>query len=94
MPVRDGEAVDRSAHWSDQEVDERAFKDARLGHRFADTLKQLGDGMGGPIPFPCQDWANTKAAYRFFSNAKVEEGHILTRCRWRIVDACRAFQAS
>ncbi len=78
MAVRDGEAVDRPAHWSDQEVDEGAFKDARLGRRFADLLKQLGDGMGGSIPFACQDWANTKAAYRFFSNAKVEEGDILS----------------
>jgi hypothetical protein len=82
---------DGSAHWSDQEVDEAAFKDARLGRRFADLLRQLGDGMGGSIPFACQDWANTKAAYRFFSNGKVEEGDILsghfaaTRARY---DAC------
>jgi transposase-like protein len=91
MSVQDGEAIDRSAHWSDQEVDEAAFKDARLGRRFADLLKQLGDGMGGSIPLACQDWANTKAAYRFFSNTKVEEGDILsghfaaTRARY---DAC------
>ncbi|MBP7648464.1 MAG: hypothetical protein KA085_18135 [Phenylobacterium sp.] len=43
------------------------------------------------LPFAFQDWANTKAAYRFFSNAKVEEGDILsghfaaTRTRF---DAC------
>lgn len=70
---------DGSTHWSDQEVDETAFKDARLGRRFADLLKQLGEGMGGSIPFACQDWANTKAANnRFFSNAKVEESDILS----------------
>lgn len=80
-----------SVHWSDQEVDETAFKDVRLGRRFASILKQLGDGMGGSIPFACQDWASTKAAYRFFSNSKVEEGDILrghfeaTRARY---DAC------
>ena len=79
------------AHWSEHEVDERAFKDARLGRRFADLLKRLGDGMGGSIPFACQDWANTKAAYRFFANDRVEEGDILkghfasTRMRY---DAC------
>ncbi|WP_435656674.1 IS4/Tn5 family transposase DNA-binding protein [Brucella pituitosa] len=33
--------------------------------------------MGGSIPFACRDWANTKAAYRFFSNPNVEEGDIL-----------------
>lgn len=70
--------IDGSVHWTDLEVDEAAFKDARLGRRFADLLKQFGDGMGGSIPFACQDWANTKAAYRFFSNAKVEEADILS----------------
>ena len=33
--------------------------------------------MGGSIPFACQDWSNTKAAYRFFSNPRVEESEIL-----------------
>ncbi|WP_234811063.1 transposase DNA-binding-containing protein [Xaviernesmea oryzae] len=31
----------------------------------------------GSILFACQDWANTKAAYRFFSNPSVDEGDIL-----------------
>jgi Transposase DNA-binding len=26
----------------------------------------------------CQDWANTKAAYRFFSNERVDEDAILS----------------
>ncbi len=34
--------------------------------------------MGQSVPFACQDWANTKAAYRFFSNDKVSEEDILT----------------
>lgn len=64
-------------HWSQSEVDETAFKDARLGRRFCDLLCRLSDRMGGTIPLACQDWARTKAAYRFFSNPKVEEGDIL-----------------
>lgn len=64
-------------HWSRSEVDETAFKDARLGRRFGDLLCRLSDRMGGTIPLACQDWASTKAAYRFFSNPKVEEGDIL-----------------
>lgn len=31
----------------------------------------------GSIPFACQDWANVKAAYRFFSNERVSEQEIL-----------------
>jgi hypothetical protein len=33
--------------------------------------------MGESIPLVCQDWANTKAAYRFFSNERVTEKDIL-----------------
>src|SRR5690349_9752417 len=33
--------------------------------------------MGQSIPLACQDWANTKAAYRFFSNDRVSEADIL-----------------
>ncbi len=29
------------------------------------------------IPFACQDWANTKAAYRFLDNENVSESEIL-----------------
>lgn len=29
------------------------------------------------IPFACQDWANTKAAYRFLSNERVKEDKLL-----------------
>ncbi|WP_247523058.1 transposase [Bradyrhizobium sp. 145] len=55
---RDESAV---AHWTEREIDKTAFKDARLGQRFGELLRQIGDGMGGSIPFACQDWANTKA---------------------------------
>jgi hypothetical protein len=34
--------------------------------------------VGQTIPFVCQDWANTKAAYRFFSNERVDEEAILS----------------
>lgn len=59
-------------------IDKSAFKDARLGRRSSELLRQIGDGMGGSIPFACQDWASTKAAYRFFANERVEEGDILS----------------
>lgn len=79
-------------HWSHGEIDESAFSDARLGRRCGDLLCRLSDRMGGTIPLACQDWASTKAAYRFFSNPKVEEGDILaghfdaTRQRFAVTD--------
>jgi hypothetical protein len=69
--------TEQSAHWSDSEIDVSAFEDIRLGRRFGELVKQLGNAMGETIPLACQDWANTKAAYRFFSNARVKESDIL-----------------
>lgn len=40
-------------------------------------LGQMSGAIGDPIPAACQDWANTKAAYRFFSDDTVSEGEIL-----------------
>lgn len=77
MSVENDKLVRLGDHWSRSEVDETAFKDARLGRRCGDLLCRLSDRMGGTIPLACQDWASTKAAYRFFSNPKVEEGDIL-----------------
>src|SRR5258707_13043431 len=64
--------------WVDLEIEGCDFKDERLGKRFRTLLGQIGSAMGQSVPFACQDWANTKAAYRFFSNDKVSEEDILT----------------
>ena len=71
-----GMAVAQSS-WIDQELSESDFKDARLGKRFRILLQRLWTGVGESIPFVCQDWANTKAAYRFFANERVTEADIL-----------------
>ncbi len=67
-----------SAHWTEREVDEAAFKDARLGRRCAELVKKIGEAMGESIPYASQDRANAKAAYRFLSNARVDERDILS----------------
>lgn len=40
-------------------------------------LGQLAQAPGQSIALVCQDWANTKAAYRFLSNLRVSEADIL-----------------
>jgi hypothetical protein len=65
-------------HWTQTEVGPAAFVDALLGRRFGELLRQLAEGMGGSIPLACQDWASTKAAYMFLTNARVDEAHILS----------------
>ena len=39
--------------------------------------RRMEAGFGESIPLACQDWAGTKAAYRFFSNDRVTEEDIL-----------------
>ena len=65
------------AGWLEREVAGCQFQDIRHGKRFRVLVDQLSGQMGGSIPFACQDWAETKAAYRFLSNARVDEGKIL-----------------
>jgi Transposase DNA-binding/Transposase DDE domain len=63
--------------WIAQELAGSEFRDARLNKRFRKFFKQLSDDLGESIPLICQDWANTKAAYRFLSNPRVTEAEIL-----------------
>jgi hypothetical protein len=63
--------------WFDRELAGCNFADERLNKRLRKLLGQIGSAMGQSIPLVCQDWANTKAAYRFFSNDRVSEADIL-----------------
>jgi Transposase DNA-binding len=63
--------------WVEQELSGCSFKDKRLGLRLRKILTHLASKPGGSIPLACQDWAGTKAAYRFFDNSRLDEGEIL-----------------
>lgn len=54
------------------------FQDARLHQRLQRLVLQLETRLGQSIPLACQDWNNTKAAYRFLSNRRVGEQAILS----------------
>lgn len=51
--------------------------DIRLNRRLGAMLEALGERPGKSLPTAFQDWSNTKAAYRFFSNGNVSEDKIL-----------------
>jgi hypothetical protein len=63
--------------WLDGELAGCSLADERLNKRLRKLLAQIGNAMGQSIPLVCQDWANAKAAYRFFSNERVSEADIL-----------------
>jgi Transposase DNA-binding len=66
------------ATWVETETAQSDFGDERLAKRFHQLLSTMGGSMGDSIPLACADWANTKAAYRFLSNDRVNEYDILS----------------
>jgi hypothetical protein len=63
--------------WFDRELAGCRFSDGRLAKRLRTLVERMEGAMGASIPLACQDWANTKAAYRFFSNDRVSDEEIL-----------------
>jgi len=63
--------------WVEREIEGCEFPDQRLKTRFSKLLSRLGEKIGAALPAACQDWAATKAAYRFFDNPRVDESIIL-----------------
>lgn len=63
--------------WVERETAGCELGDARLNRRLGAMLAALGERPGRSLPTAFQDWANTKAAYRFFANDKVSEDKIL-----------------
>jgi hypothetical protein len=63
--------------WVERELQGCEFPDERLKTRMGKLLGELGKRIGDTLPTACQDWAATKAAYRFFSNPRVNESLIL-----------------
>ena len=74
---RDPASSSGSESWIDREAAGGEFRDVRLDKRFRKLIEQVESSRGPSIPLACQDWANTKAAYRFLSNDRVSEEKIL-----------------
>jgi len=66
------------SQWSDKETEHCQFQDKRIGNRFRQILNAVGSLPGASIPQACQDWAETKAVYRFLSNERVNAQNILS----------------
>jgi Transposase DNA-binding len=64
-PLRvDHATASQTKTWIERELVGSEFTDVRLNKRFRKLFQQLSEGTGESIPLVCQDWANTKAAYR------------------------------
>ena len=63
--------------WATEEFSKLRLKDRRLDQRCQKMAGALEQQSTEPINQACEDWADTKAAYRFFDNPKVAPDKIL-----------------
>lgn len=68
-----GEAVG----WAMNEFSELDLGDKRLSNRLIQLCESFSESPESPINQACADWAETKAAYRFFQNDKADASKIM-----------------
>lgn len=66
-----------SKNWAEKEFNLADLGDERLNQRLIKLADSFSKSPESPINHACQDWAQTKAAYRFFGNEKVSYKEIL-----------------
>ena len=64
--------------WASEEFADVDLGDKRLNTRLMRICDSFSESPESPINQACADWAESKAAYRFFQNDNVEEGDILS----------------
>lgn len=72
--------------WSEAELTGIDFGDERLNKRVVKLTAQLSQQPQAFINQACQDWADTKAAYRFFDNEKVKSSQIIAAHRNSVIE--------
>ena len=78
------------ASWAQEELGGAEFGDARLGSRLVEIAGAFLDAPEGSIPRATGSWAASKAAYRFFSNRKVDPQNIYDRHRLSVIERSRS----
>ena len=77
---------EREASWAAEEFAQVSLGDKRLDARLITLCDRFSDAPESPINQACRDWAETKAAYRFFQNENVVVGEILAAHRCKTVE--------
>lgn len=71
--------------WAAEEFAEVSLGDKRLDARLIKLCERFSDTPESPINQACADWAETKAAYRFFRNENVAVSEIMAAHRHKTV---------
>ena len=78
------------AGWATEEFEDVCLGDKRLDARLITLCDRFSDSPESPINQACADWAETKAAYRFFQNENVEAAEILAAHRRKTAQRANA----
>ena len=77
---------DRS--WAMEEFEAVDLADRRLNRRLVKISESMARSPESPISQACGDWAETKAAYRFFGNEQVQAEEIMKAHSQKTVSRC------
>lgn len=75
--------------WAEEELGEAGLGDARLDARLVAIAATFMGAPEGSIPRSSGKWSAAKAAYRFFSNKKVDPETIYSRHRASVIERCK-----
>ena len=82
--------VEHGSGWAAEEFAEVSLGDKRLNARLIGLCDRFSDAPESPINQACADWAETKAAYRFFQNESVDVGAIMAAHRRKTAERAEA----
>lgn len=75
--------------WAAEELADVDLGDARLNKRLAKLCDSFSESPESPINQACEDWAETKAAYRFFRNENVDARAIMNAHRLKTAERAK-----
>jgi hypothetical protein len=78
--------------WATEEMGLIDLGDKRLNDRLVSLCDRFSESPESPINQACKDWAETKAAYRFFQNHGVEAARILETHRKKTAERAKPFK--
>lgn len=76
-------------HWAVKEFAQAELQDERLNRRVQELAVSLGQQPNAPINQACEEWPDTKAAYRFFDNDEVTPARVLEPHQEQTVERMR-----
>ena len=78
--------------WAAEELGQTDLGDKRLNDRLVSICDRFSESPESPINQACKDWAETKAAYRFFQNQDVEAADIMETHRKKTAERAKPYK--